>query len=79
MRRHTTLAATALLLWGCSALGLVDGQEQEPCRACSELEAVMPTGDPCLRWQCSNLNNPAAGVCVVDLLDEDADGTPAAM
>lgn len=80
MRRLAMITMiTALSLAGCSALGLVDGLEQEACRDCAELEAIMPTGDPCLSWQCSNLNDPAAGVCVIDVLDADADGAPAAM
>ena len=77
--RPAALVALALSLGACSALGLSDGlDEREPCRACEELNAIEPPGE-CYSWQCNNRVQPGAGVCVVDLQDEDADGSPDAM
>jgi len=69
----------ALVLGGCSALGLSDGLDQDPCASCAELNDIEPTGDPCLSWQCGNRVDPMAGVCVIDVLDADGDGSPSSM
>jgi hypothetical protein len=77
--RRASVAVLALTAVGCSLIGLTDGLEQESCRDCAELNAIDPTGDPCLSWQCSNPNDPMAGMCVVGTLDGDEDGAPSAM
>ncbi len=66
----------AVLLGGCSALGLTDGLDQaQGCGDCAELNALEPPPD-CMSWECSDLENPTLGRCVIDLLDADDDGAP---
>ena len=77
--KRPTLALAALLTFGCSALGLADGLEQERgCRACEEL-AELSLPPECMSWQCSDPEAPEDGVCILDLIDTDADGAPLAI
>ena len=69
MRRALPLA---LLLSGCTALGLTDVPPQGPCRDCEELNLIEPPAE-CESWRCGD-----EGVCVVDLIDRDGDGAPLA-
>lgn len=72
--------ALSILVPGCSLLGL-DRLPQSTCDEsggdsfCASLETVMPTGDTCLRWQCSEVTRH----CEIEPRDVDADGSPAAM
>lgn len=66
------LAMSALLLGGCSALGLTDGLEQEGCTSCADLNAVDPP-PACMSWQCID------GFCALDVEDLDEDGVPSRM
>jgi hypothetical protein len=76
--RRVAPVVCGLLAIGCSALGLADGLEPERgCRACEELDEISAPPE-CMSWQCSDPDAPAEGVCVLDLIDADADGAPLA-
>jgi hypothetical protein len=71
----SNVLAAALLLSGCSLMGLsseLGGEScaSQPAEFCGHLASVAPTGDACLTWQCRT------GTCVVDARDGDADGAP---
>lgn len=82
-RPHSARGASAsiLLSWilgGCSLLGLADNLGGESCEAkdrsfCGELNAIEPTNDACMTWQCR------VGQCVVDIRDDDGDRSPNSM
>lgn len=81
IRRLGFLSGISLMMLGCSALGLDDDlRVQAMCgvemSTCSDLDVIEPQG-ACLAWRCSDRVDPAAGVCIVDLLDRDGDGSPA--
>ncbi|MEZ4339325.1 MAG: putative metal-binding motif-containing protein [Sandaracinaceae bacterium] len=69
-------AGLALLLAGCSALGLTNGLAPEPgCGDCDELDDFV-TPPPCMAWECTDRADPSRGLCELAPRDGDDDGAP---
>ncbi len=73
--RGTLLLATLVSVGACTLAGVGDGLDRqdgctgEPLSFCDELNAIAPSGDDCLTWQCSSSN-----VCELLRRDDDGDG-----